>query len=219
MSKVSIKDFKTVKFTFGMIHFSGGHVRTPIPLTSKAVSNPGSNNDITFVKMSAREQWLIMATTSQKQYSAGMYGRQSLLDILHDKVHKHCDGEVLCDGEASSSSPKASDEHDPMMEVQQDQVDSGCSSKIKGPGQKRMRYYHNLARDSIATFDMPVRCPEEDPHCTDVRQIRLYVVDRSVVWLHMNHLEWATRYLYTQNLLKGVALVPDDSPGLGGVVA
>ena len=74
-----------------------------------------------------------------------------------------------------------------------------------------MRYFHNLARDSIATFGMPVHCPEEDPHCTDVRQIRLYVVDRSVVWLHMNDLEWAMRYLYVQNLLKRVPLVPDDS--------
>ena len=105
----------------------------------------------------------------------------------------------------------ASDDYDPMMEVEQDQAGSELSPKIKSQGQKRMRYFRNPARDSIATFDMPVRCPEEDPHCTDVRQIRLYVVDRSMVWLHMDDVEWAMRYLYVQNLLKGVPLVPDGS--------
>ena len=143
----------------------------------------------------------------EQKYSAGMFGRTSLLNVLHDKVH------TLCDGEVSSSSPKASDEHDPMMDVQQDQADSGCSPKIKSQGQKRMRYFHNLARDSIATFDMPVRCPEEDPHCTDVRRIRLYVESRKEVWLHLDDVEWAVRYLFAQNLLKGVPLRPDDSTG------
>ena len=121
-----------------------------------------------------------------EKYSAGMYGSNSLLDVLHEKVLKLCDGELLCDGVASSSSHQASDEHDPMMEVQQDQADSGCSPKIKSQGQKRMRYFHNLARDSIATFDMLVRCPEEDPHCTDVRRIRLYVESRKEVWLYLD---------------------------------
>ena len=214
MSKVDKVGFKAAKFSFQQIHFCGGHLKTPQPLTSKAVTDPGSNKDITFVKMSAREQWLIMATGSQKKYSAGMYGSNSSLDVLHEKVLKLCDGELLCDGEASSSSHQASDKHDPMEQVQQDHADSGGSpNKIKGSGQKRMRYYHNLARDSIATFHMPVRCPEEDPHCTDFRRIRLYVESRKEVWLHLDDVEWAVRYLYMQNLLKGVPLVPDDSSG------
>ena len=65
---------------------------------------------------------------------------------------------------------------------------------------------------------MPVRSPEEDPDCTEVRQIRLYVVDRKVVWLHIDDVEWAVRYLYVQNLLKGVPLVLDDSAGPNEVI-
>ena len=74
-----------------------------------------------------------------------------------------------------------------------------------------MRYFHNLVRNSVVTVDVPVRCPEEDPDCTEVRQIRLYVVDRITLWLHIDDVEWAVRYLYVQNLLKGVPLVPDES--------
>ena len=63
------------------------------------------------------------------------------------------------------------------------------------------------------TLDMPVKCPEEEPNCQDFRKIRLYIVDRKTIWLHIEDVEWAVRYLYAQNLVKGVPLVPDDSQG------
>ena len=129
------------------------------------------------------------------------------MDDLQDKIRNYKAGSVW----SSSCAAMTSGDYEPTMVVEQDQSGSDFSPKINRRGQKRKRSSRNPARDSIATFDMPVRCPEEDPHCTDVRQIRLYVVDRSVVWLHMNDLEWAMRYLYVQNLLKRVPLVPDDS--------
>ena len=98
-----------------------------------------------------------------------------------------------------------------MVEVDQDEFDSPSKIKVHSP--KRMRYNTDLANNSIVTLDMPARSPEEDPDCTEVRQIRLYVVDRKVVWLHIDDVDWAVRYLYVQNLLKGVSLVPDDSTG------
>ena len=104
-------------------------------------------------------------------------------------------------------------DYEPMMVVEQDQAGSEFSPKINRQGQKRKRSSRNPARDSIATFDMPVRCPEEDPLCTDFRRISLYDGSRKEVWLHLDDVEWAMRYLYVQNFLKGVALVPDDSTG------
>ena len=129
-----------------------------------------------------------------------------MLDDLQDKIRNYKDDMMS----RSSCAAMASGDCDPMMDVEQDQE---FTPKIKRQGQKRKRASRNPARDSIATFDMLVRCPEEDPHCTEVRQIRLYVVDRSVVWLHMDDVEWAMRYLYVQNVLKGVPLVLDDSTG------
>jgi len=132
------------------------------------------------------------------------------LEDLRDKVQKYCDGEVS----SSSGVAMASEDYDPMMEVEQDQDANELSpSKIKSNGQQRMRYFRKLARNSIATFDMPARCPEEDPDCTEVRQTRLYVVDRITVWLHIDDVDWAVRYLWVHNHLKGVPLVPEDSAG------
>ena len=104
-----------------------------------------------------------------------------------------------------------SEDYDTMMEVDEDEDDSPSKIKVQGP--KRMRYHMNLAKTSIVTLDVLARSPEEDPDCTEVRQIRLYVVDRKMVWLHIDDVDWAVRYLYVQNLLKGVPLVLDDSPG------
>ena len=207
MATPSMAGFKPVKFSLGHVLVSGGHVRAPIPVTSKTVSDPNGYADMTFVKMARSEQWLALATTGQKKYSRAWSGRRSLLDDLQAKIRNYKAGWVW----SSSCAAMTSGDYEPTMVVEQDQAGSEFSLKINRQGRKRKRSSRNPARDSIATFDMPVRCPEEDPHCTDVRQIRLYVVDRSVVWLHMNDLEWAMRYLYVQNLLKGVPLVPDDS--------
>jgi hypothetical protein len=208
MASVDMTAFKPVKFSFGQIHMSGGHPGKPMPVISKTVFDPSGNNNTTFVKMATSEQWLLSATTGQRKYFAGAFGRTSLLEDLRDKVQQFCDGGV------SSSSGAAIEAYDPMMEVDQDAEDSELSpTKIKAKGEKRMRYYENPAKDSICTFDMPVRCPEEDPDPTELRQIKLYVKDRKAIWLHIDDVEWAVRYLYVQNLLKGVPLVADDSPG------
>ena len=111
------------------------------------------------------------------------------------------------------------EDYDPMMGVEQDE--EGCKAsptQIKRQGHTRMRYFRNPARHSIVTFDVPARCPEEDAQRTEVRQIKLYVVVRKEVWLYIEDVEWAVRYMYVQNVLKGVPLVPDDSTGPGNVV-
>ena len=160
--------------------------------------------------MSCSDAWLVFAATGSTKYLAGSFGRTSLLEDLRDKVQKHCDGEMS----SSPSVPIASEEYDPMMELEQEQGGSAVSpSKTKGQGITRARYYRNHARESIVTVDMPLRCPEEDPDCREVKQIQLYVADRKTIWLHIDDVEWAVRYLYVQNLLKGVSLVPEESTG------
>ena len=204
MVGVDMTGFRPVKFAFGQVHFSGGHGGKPLPMTTKTVSND------TFVKMSRTETWLVFATTGQNKCTQGSFGRTTLLEDLRGKAQKHCDGELA----SSSSVEISSEDYDPMNEVEQEEGDVDVSpSKTKGQGAKRARYYRNLARNSIVTLDMPVKCPEEDPNCQDFRKIRLYIVDRKTIWLHIDDVEWAVRYLYAQNLVKGVPLVPDDSQG------
>ena len=104
-----------------------------------------------------------------------------------------------------------------MAEVDQDGQDYQASSPTKSRGAKRMRYYKNYARERIETFDMLVRCPQEDPNCSEFRKIKVYIQDRKQIWLDIQDVEWALRYLYVQHLLNGVPLVPEDSTGPGPV--
>ena len=178
-------------------------------MTSKTVTGPDQKN-ITFVKMAVSETWLIMATTGQAKHTASSFGRTSLLEDLRLEIQK------LCDGEESSYSPaksKESEDYDPMAEVDQDDQHPQNTTKTRGRGQKRARYYKNHVSKQVVTLSMPARCPEEDPNCTKVRNIRLYIEDRVQVWLDLADVEWAVKFLYVQNLLKGVPLIPEDSTG------
>ena len=104
-----------------------------------------------------------------------------------------------------------SHERDPMDEVLQDEASSPLVTKPQGQKRKRTRATH--PKDPVLTVSMPVRCPEEDPVCTDVRRVRLHVQDRKTIWLHIDDVEWAVRFLFMQSHLKGVPLVRDDSTG------
>ena len=56
--------------------------------------------------------------------------------------------------------------------------------------------------------------PEEvDPSNEALRNIYLYIVDRRTVWLPLGDVDWCIKYLYMQNELKGVGVVPGDSAG------
>ena len=210
VAKVNLHGFSPVKFVFGAIQISGGHVKKPMPVIAKTVTNQSGTANMTFVKLSTNEPWLQYATTGHKRSSGGSFGRTSLLEALREKVLTFCNDAAP----SSSGDAIAAEEYDPMMEVEQPEEDTDTTpSKIKRQGQKRMRYLTNPVKDSVVTFAMPVRCPEEDPDCTAVRNIKLYIVDRKTIWLHIDDVEWAVRYLYVQNFLKGVPLVPDDSSG------
>ena len=60
---------------------------------------------------------------------------------------------------------------------------------------------------------MPVRCPEADHTCTEFREVKLYVKDRDTIFLHIDDVEWAVKYLFAQSELKGETLVNEDSTG------
>ena len=60
---------------------------------------------------------------------------------------------------------------------------------------------------------MPVRCPEADPTCTEFREVKLYVKDLDTIFLHIDDVEWAVKYLFAQSELKGVPAVDENSTG------
>ena len=206
-----MKGFKPVQFDFGQIHVRGGHVSKSSPMTSKTVRGEGGR-DQTFVKLAVTEMWLIQATTGQTKYTQSSFGRTSLLTALHSSVEKFCDGELSVARGAHEVDVQGED-YDPMAEVE---ASPPANTKVPGNGNKRTRYYKNHCKKTCVTLQMPERCPEQDPKCTELRTIKLFIEDRKQIWLHLDDVEWAVKYLYAQNMLKGVPLVSPDSAGPGG---
>ena len=203
-------NFKPMKFVFGQVHISGGHSSKATPACVMSVDDESRGNNITFVKLANTEPWLLAATTGSIKAVGSSFGRTTLLERLREQLGQFCDGET------------------PLAPIA-DQMDEVCQNEASSPhgtkrqGQKRMRYYTNHARGTVQTVSMPARCPEEDPGCTDVRTVRLYVQDRKTIWLHIDDVGWAVlhiddvgravRFLFMQSHLKGVPLVHDDSTG------
>ena len=210
MTQVDTSNFKPLTFEFGKIHMSGGHSTKSHPMISKTITAPGGET-VTFVKLAVTEMWLIASTTGHCRYAGSSFGRTSLLDVLREEIQTHCDNP----GSVPDPDPAEGDDYDPMIEVEGDKENTPNAGKTKGRGLKRIRYYRNHVAKTIVSLDMPVRCPEEDPTGTERRKIRIYIEDRRQIWLDLADVEWAVRYLYTQNHLKGVPLIADDSTGPG----
>ena len=215
MANVGMNQFRPLKFDFGRIHISGGLSPKALPAVSRQMTTP-SGEAITFVKLASTEHWLLAATTGCVRYSASSFGRTSLLNELRTEVQHQCDGV----GNASEDAPPEPDDnddaYDPMAEVEADSAvaEAGVARTV-GRGLKRKYYYKTHKRHTVVRLNMPVRCKEEDRDCTEMRNIRIYIEDRKQLWLDLADVDWCVRYLYTQNHLKGVPLVSDDSTGPG----
>ena len=181
-----------------------------MPMVTRRVKAGGK--DKTFVKMSMNEPWLLFATTGQRHANASTYGNRSLLDVLREHVEQACNGDLHCaaDGEAADA---GDDDYDPMNEVDCEETAADKAWQTRGRGEKRARYYKNHAKHKLLNIDFPIRPPELVKDGKDKRSVRMYIMDRRQIWLQIDDVPWAMKYLYVQNLLKGVPLVAPDSEG------
>ena len=92
-------------------------------------------------------------------------------------------------------------------------------AKTRGGAGSRNRYVTSEAKATIFYTTMPEKPLEEDPNGTVERKIALYIQDRVTIWLALEDVAWAVRYLYVQNMLKGIPLVQPDSTGPPRVTA
>ena len=216
MGKVIDTIFKPVRFEFGQVHIAGGHLATPQSAKSKTVQGSDNKQHI-FVKMAGTEKWLLHAICGNGDKNRYSFSRTSLLNDLRDQVMRLADGTVALD----VAPVVAPEEIDPMDEIgSAPATDSaGGSAFLSTDKRGRARYYKNRARNCIVTVNMASRCPEVDPHCTQMRAVKLFIVDRLTIWLSIDDVAWAVRYLFDQHHLKGVPLVADDDAGPGGGVA
>jgi len=201
--------FKPVNFHFGQVHISGGFMTKSAPVVSKSIEG-SDRKQTTFVKMASSEAWLRHATCGAGDRSKGGFARTSLLCVLRTHIVRLAD-----------ATPVADEEIDPMDEIGSAPANgnAGGSAFLSTDKRGRARYYKNKARNCIATVNVTSRPPEIDPNCTQMRAVKLFIVDRQTIWISTDDVSWAVRYLFDQNHLKGVPLVADDDAGPGGGVA
>ena len=145
-------------------------------------------------------------------------GRTLLLDLLRTCIRRKADG--VDDLEDAKPIEAADDEYDPMNDIgSASATNMLCQATLLETDVRgRTRYYKNRAKNCIVTVNVASRCPEVDPKCTQMRPLKLFITDRKTVWLSIDDVPWAVRYLYDQQHLKGVSLVAPDDAGPGGVV-
>ena len=77
----------------------------------------------------------------------------------------------------------------------------------------------NPRKGKIFTFNMPSLCPEAFPTNKATRRISLLMLDHQTIWLSIDDVDWAIKYLYAQYALKNVRVLADDDSGPSGPVA
>ena len=217
MVKHADRIFKPVKFEFGQVHIAGGFTSTPAAVKSKTIEGSDKKQHI-FVNMATSEAWLMACTVGGgKDQRGSAFARTSLLEHIRVYIRRKADGvDDLGDDTAVAA---ADDEYDPMDEIGGAPVRGPATIQLGTDKRGRTRYYGNRATNCIVTVNVASRCPEVDPNCTQMRPVKLFIVDRKTVWLSIDDVAWAVRYLHEQVHLKGVPVVADDDAGPGGVVA
>ena len=102
---------------------------------------------------------------------------------------------------------------DPMDEAQVTEAAPAVAGNKRKRNAAYPRRNRNSARGKFLKCEMPEKCPEAFPDCGAKRIVTLYVHDKRTVWLLLEDVDWAVKYMYAQNVLKGVASVAQDDVG------
>ena len=89
--------------------------------------------------------------------------------------------------------------------------------KARGRGAKRPR--KRTTCGTALNIDFVLECPEASPGCKEKRVARLYVIHKSQIWLHLDDVDWALKYMYAQYVLQGVPHVSPDDAGPSAAAA
>ena len=185
--------------------FSGGYTTKPMPATVISYNDASRGTTTTFVKRASTEAWLLVATTGSTKAAGSPFGRTTVLGRLREQLRPFYDKPLA---PITTEDSQACNPMDAILEG------AASSPRVTTPqGQRRGRRHTTHPQNTVLTVRMPARCPEEDPKCTELREVRLYVKDRDTIFLHIDDVEWAVRYLFVQSELKGVPVVDEDSTG------
>ena len=191
--------FVPMTFSAGSITVGGGY-SVKERAASVHMVDDGVGNNAVFVKISKQADWLVSAAWGEcsTRHRTHGFDEDNLLESLRDKVKQYSDGELSAD----PVDPNA--DFDPMDAIGTEPSSSDTSpskTKHRGGGRgggTRVRYYKNHARGKVVHVDMPASGHAPDQISPEVRQIRLFIMDRKTIWLHQDDVEWVVRILANQ---------------------
>ena len=209
------KLFRPLKVVDEQLLVTGGYNRQPEPCAYRSAIV--DHEKLLFLRVEAREFWLLKGACGQKKISPGLSGRTTLLKELRDKLELACEGEptaphdLRCRGEAPEAS---SSTDDPMAQVAEDEVVVLQRVKTSHQALRRQRYYINNCKNKVLQVSMPERARETGIDEGD-RMVRLYCEDRRKIWLCTKDADWALLYLHEQMAFQGVPRVAPGDRGPG----
>jgi len=199
----AMKGYKNAIFETDQVFIKVGVSSKYWPMQTRQVSILGVRS--TFTLVNTRSEWLHKSICGSAAGGRSSLNRIGLLKDLHDAVQKAMEGEDEGDEEVYD----VVDVDDPMNDIDAPAVETPI--KTRGRGAKRKRT--NTGRGKVVTVQLPLEPPEVNPFCIETRTARLYVQHSSQIWLHIDDVNWAVKYMYAQYVLKGVAHVSPDDAG------
>jgi len=207
--------FKAVSFRYGMVHIKGGHLHSPMSVTTRL-----GLDKVNYAKMTMSAPWLSLSTTGTRKSSPNVFGATGgLLDLLRRQVGRACDGDLESESVDADDPMDDIETEEPVVIDQRARRGGYRSGVQRGSGiiiNGRKRYPKvPTSKRRIVTVDLPEEPPELGGGSSATKSVQLLIVDRRQIWLRLDDVPWAIKYLYTQHMFKGVPLVPDDSEGPG----
>ena len=221
MVKTNGPRWANISIEIGKVGVAGGYNKHHLATeTRKCKIN---TDEFRFLKVAAKEPWLIAGASGSRQIPNGLSARTSLFDDLKNALVRACDGQPTS---ATTVLRQGTDQANGTGQANADEMDDlSCDDEPTGtddiPGTraqraKRSRYFRNHCKGKVLEIQMPEKAPDKQHNCTTTIPVRLYCEDRKTVWLCTTEAQWAMEYLRDQLEAKGDCAVANDDCGPGG---
>ena len=207
--------FRTAKFDTDQVLITAGTCSKRMSMETRRVQTGGKS--VLFALINMRQEWLHKAIAGADQRTASGGGRSriarvGLMTEFHNIVQKAWQGDIEEEEEEAPDDDAGS--ADPMNDL--DAPDVQTPIKTRGRGVKRKKH---KTGGRVLSCEFPLECPEANPGCKEKRVARLFVERKNRIWLHLDDVDWALKYMYAQYVLQGVPHVSPDDAGPSAAAA
>ena len=205
-----LNGYAPAQFRHGQVLMTGGALdnTTFMPMTTQAVVSEGKNQKV-FCKLALREPWVKKAIFGNKPRVNACHLR--LFVDLHKIVTHIWNGWPVCAAAAVTEAAAVTD--DPTNDVAGGDDDGRPEKRRRRSIWVERRTRANPCKGKVFKCNCSSLCPEAYPGNKETRCISLLILDHQTVWLSIDDVDWAVKYLYAQFQLMGVPVVEPEDPG------